>query len=260
MCVTQCLPSVTLAVIVCQHRCHGHSTLTWPPSRTGGTLAHAGACVNNSCMWYTDFTEIPGMPTLNEEQFRTYNLNVSSGACDWSRKNPWRAPGTAPVHGSGCGLLGGAATPYLGSAGALVPSEFSPGTDGTNTTAGPVSEWPKGSVQEVALALTANHGGGYSYRLCPKSANISEECFQRNVLRFANDMHELRYGDLAQRGQVTSLPSYKVPLVKLTQGTHPEGSEWARNPIPSCMMFDQSKCKGLPKSSFVSCGQAASGC
>lgn len=29
------------------------------------------------------------------------------GAGDWSRKNPWRAPGTAPVFGSGCGVYGG---------------------------------------------------------------------------------------------------------------------------------------------------------
>jgi len=141
----------------------------------------------------------------------------------------------------------------------LAPHDYPLGTDGANVTAGPVTEWVKGSNQEVALAMTANHGGGYSYRLCPKNATISEECFQRRVLRFANDMHELRYGNLTLMGDVMSLPAYKVPLVKTTQGVHPKGSEWARNPIPSCMMFDQNSCKGLSKSDFVECAQVASG-
>jgi len=209
-------------------------------------------------MWYTDFTEIPGEPTVNEEQFRTYNVKVSSGSHDYSRKNPWRAPGTASVQGSGCGLFGGLLTPYLPSTGPLV-GMYPNGTDGASVTATPATEWQKGSVQEVAFAITANHGGGYSYRLCPKSANVSEECFQRHVLRFANDMHEVRYGNLALMGEVFELPTYKVPLVRVTQGTHPQGSEWARNPIPSCMMFDQNSCKHLPKSDFVECAQVASG-
>jgi len=34
-------------------------------------------------------------------------LEKNPGAGDWSRKNPWRAPGTAPVFGSGCGVYGG---------------------------------------------------------------------------------------------------------------------------------------------------------
>jgi len=209
-------------------------------------------------MWYTDFTEIPGEPTLNKEEFRTFNVKVHSGPDDYSRKNPWRAPGTAPVAGSGCGLLGGALKPYLPSAGHLLPNHPN-GTDGAVVAASAATEWPKGSVQEVAWAITANHGGGYSYRLCPKSANITEECFQRHVLRFANDKHLIRYGKLALMGQTVETPDYEVPMVKLTQGTHPEGSEWARNPIPSCKMFDQTKCKGLPKEEFVACAQAASG-
>ena len=32
--------------------------------------------------------------------------------------------------------------------------------------------------------ITANHGGGYQYRLCPASEKITEECFQKNPLRF----------------------------------------------------------------------------
>lgn len=34
-----------------------------------------------------------------------------SGARDFTRKNPWRAPGTAPVLGRGCGIYGGKQEP-----------------------------------------------------------------------------------------------------------------------------------------------------
>ena len=46
---------------------------------------------------------IPGEPTLNAPELRTYNINVSSGPLDYTRTSPWRAPGSAPVYGSGCG-------------------------------------------------------------------------------------------------------------------------------------------------------------
>ena len=37
--------------------------------------------------------------------------------------------------------------------------------------------WSAGGTAEVAWQVTANHGGGYSYRLCPKSEVITEACF-----------------------------------------------------------------------------------
>jgi hypothetical protein len=43
-----------------------------------------------------------------------------------------------------------------------------PGVNGLELPAKSPTVWPKGSTQEVAWAITANHGGGYSYRLCPK--------------------------------------------------------------------------------------------
>ena len=43
-----------------------------------------------------------------------------------------------------------------------------PGINGLELPAKSPTVWPKGSTQEVAWAITANHGGGYSYRLCPK--------------------------------------------------------------------------------------------
>ena len=47
----------------------------------------------------------------------------------------------------------------------------------------------RGSTQEVAWLMDANHGGGYSYRLCkipPEGrSGLTEECFQEGHLAFA---------------------------------------------------------------------------
>ena len=47
----------------------------------------------------------------------------------------------------------------------------------------------RGSTQEVAWLMDANHGGGYSYRLCkipPEGrSGLTEECFQQGHLSFA---------------------------------------------------------------------------
>merc|ERR1711924_175015 len=101
----------------------------------------------------------------------------------------------------------------------------------------------KGEVVEVAWAITANHGGGYSWRLCKKSDNVSEECFQRQVLRFAGKVSFLQYSDvIPNREGFLKLPRFELPLITVSEGTFPHGSQWARNPIPSCFYCDQSKC------------------
>ena len=248
-------------VAVGMARAHAHGVMTWPPSsRQNGSLAHAGSCAFDDCMWYSDFVTIPGEPTVNDERSRTFNVKVQSGAKDWSRKNPWRAPGTAPVFGSGCGIFGGLADPVVDSAGSLMPSH-TPGTDGKSLPEKEAMTWPKGSTQEVAWAITANHGGGYSYRLCPKTSNITEECFQRHVLRFSGDKQWIQYGNVSQMGELIGpdLPRLHLPLRIVKDGTYPAGSEWARNPIPSCEMFSQAECDGLPRQEYISCAQAASG-
>jgi hypothetical protein len=77
----------------------------------------------------------------------------------------------------------------------------------------------------VAWAITANHGGGYAYRLCPTGeTGLSESCFQQNHLAFAGDTTSI----VDPRGVVVA----KAPAVRTTSGTVPAGSEWARNPFP----------------------------
>ena len=47
------------------------------------------------------------------------------------------------------------------------------------------TEWVAGGVAEVGWGIIANHGGGYSYRLCRREEGgaLTEECFQRMPLR-----------------------------------------------------------------------------
>ena len=109
-----------------------HGNLNYPPSTrqgiagktTPGSLQGGGYCqqpwgpekqpfqhnsLNGACMLFSQpnvkqptVAIIPGPPTLNASKWRTVNVNVSSGAADWTRIMPWRSPGAAPVLGSGC--------------------------------------------------------------------------------------------------------------------------------------------------------------
>merc|ERR1719221_594864 len=116
---------------------------------------------------------------------------------DYTRTMPWRAPGTARVD-SPCGILGGnrggcpdGSPSHEGCAG----GGWGRGPDARSLNYPDVvtTEWERGSVVEAIWGLEANHGGGYSYRLCkrPASGNmmeLTEECFQQNVLEFVGDM------------------------------------------------------------------------
>ena len=94
---------------------------------------------------------------------------------DWTQTHLWRAPGTAPIR-SPCGIDGG-------NPGGCSSSPFGPGDKTGGSCAGGgygigpdarnfsfpnyvTTDWTAGSIVDVAWALTANHGGGYSYRLC----------------------------------------------------------------------------------------------
>ena len=50
------------------------------------------------------------------------------------------------------------------------------GFDGINLPKSKKVIWTRGSKVEVAWGIHANHGGGYTYRLC-KAKEASEECF-----------------------------------------------------------------------------------
>ena len=91
------------------------------------------------------------------------------------------------------------------------------------------TEWVAGGTAEVGWGITANHGGGYSYRLCPAPGDdsvVTEECFQQNQLMFHGDTQWVEYGEGGRRVY------FKANRTK--EGTWPLGSQWTKNPIPPC--------------------------
>merc|ERR1719478_1779922 len=103
---------------------------------------------------------------------------------DIQSRNPWRYPGSAPVENP-CGLNGGGYFPGPTGTGGEAFFGFQQGWKGTEVA--PLlkkTTWIAGSTVEVAFGITANHGGGYQYRICrlkQQSSNVTaeatEECF-----------------------------------------------------------------------------------
>jgi len=223
-----------------------------------GEAEKAQGCVGE---WYSNHTFIPGEPSLlRGSPMLTYQDACMSGqgtpsccsspctepgmmdagkpceSCDWTRKNPWRAPGTAPVV-SPCGVDGGnpkgcpAGNPDgAGCAG----GGYGHGPDGRSLPGNTKpAVWTAGAEAEVAWGVVANHGGGYSYRLCPKPAEgyeaLTEECFQQTPLGFVGETQWLQKGSSGER--------VAVPALRTDNATFPAGSQWTRNPIPACLGF-----------------------
>jgi len=130
-------------------------------------------------------------------------------------RRPWRAPGTA-VPASPCGMHQGT---Y-------------PVVNGLSLPPTPRERWQAGTTVIVSHSIGANHGGGYSWRLCRDDGNltkstppdVAEKCFQQNPLRFADKVHIVRW----RNGTKVSIPAMQTDI-----GTVPAGSQWRRNPIPA---------------------------
>jgi len=193
-------------------------------------------------------------PTLDPD-LRTYRDTAEHG--DWTKSNPWRSPGYAPVF-SPCGLAGGGDEPgdWMSDslqrhirAGAVSPPFIRRGFDGRQVPDGPKAKWSQGSIQEVAWSMFVNKGGGYAYRLCPKVATdgsatlLTEKCFQDHHLAFASNTSIIQFGS----NESTRTP---IPAARTSVGTFPPGSIWTRNPVPPC-----SEPNGSPVQDPPSCPQ-----
>jgi len=165
--------------------------------------------------------------TINDPLLRSVNRAATAGSPeDIYKHNPWRAPGLAPV-ADACGLAGG--TPWLpevSEAGDYTATKFAHhGMNGSLLA--PLESgvtWTIGLEAEVTWQVENNHGGGYSYRLCPANAPLTEACFQQHQLDFVKDQQ----GIVFKNGTVLPIKGTFVD-----QGTHPEGSMWAMIPIPT---------------------------
>lgn len=255
----------------------GHVNMMWPPSRIQNPsgiqgpsasvfptlLDGAGGCQNFACLWFNqgcqpgckECTDIAGdpvstgvasndtcsepggtmEPTLNDMELRTYNETSWGG--DWTKLNPWRSPGHAPIF-SPCGLAGGGNMPgswmsdsltrHMRS-GATTPPFIRRGLDARDVPESPKTTWKAGAVEEVAWSIFGNSGGGYSWRLCKKTTdgNLSEECFQNGHLEYAEETSYIQYGSNVSNRTA-------IPAKRTRKGTFPAGSPWTKNPIPPC--------------------------
>jgi hypothetical protein len=82
--------------------------------------------------------------------------------------------------------------------------------------------WKAGEVVTTMWSLRANHGGGYQYRLCKLEDDLTEECFQKTPVAFADDSSLM-----LSNGTMMKLKSTFV-----REGTLPLNSTWQMNPIP----------------------------
>eukprot|EP00040_Diaphanoeca_grandis_P015562 m.79529 g.79529 ORF g.79529 m.79529 type:complete len:373 (-) comp25223_c0_seq1:151-1269(-) len=192
-----------------------------------GCFIGCPVCDHMSGRRQIDLCGLGKQATINDPKYRSVNRNATAGSPeDIYKHNPWRAPGSAPV-GDACGLAGG--TPWLpevGEAGDYQKTIYAHhGMNGT--TLPPMDtgvEWTIGLEAEVTWQVENNHGGGYSYRLCPADEKLTEACFQSHQLDFVTDQQ----GIVFQNGTV--LP---IEGTFISNGTYPEGSMWSMIPIPT---------------------------
>jgi hypothetical protein len=225
-----------------------------PP--TGTIQPYSCACANGTspcdsgqaCFWFqqgctigckacdNNGTRIPGWDHCPEveknfprllSKYRTANQNAAEGTvADVFRFNPWRAPGRAPVIDP-CGVAGGTPTAQFNAAeydttvfakqGDHAAAVLKPRPTGT--------VWRRGGNATVRWQLTANHGGGYQYRLCKRSATapLTEDCFQATPLEFARpETHFVRFANASL--------DHEIPATLVTEGG---GIGWMRNPKPA---------------------------
>jgi len=161
--------------------------------------------------------------TICDPTLRTVNTGAECGSDkDSYYYSPWRAPGSSPVFDA-CGVAGGTNTWGHHGAQYRTTEHAKQGDHGTNLPETQTTTvWQVGGLVNVSWSITANHGGGYQYRLCPKSENLTEECFQKMPLQFVG-LQSFVWGDGTQ---IFFEGTY------VSEGTVPAGSTWAMNPIP----------------------------
>jgi hypothetical protein len=243
-----CYSNITEGAQYCGLGCLGEACLYYQI----GCFQNCGTCSMTGKDLYVTPADLqragncnPPEPTLPEE-FRSYNIDSQSTHGDWTKPNPWRAPGTAGLgtpEFQPCGVNSGWRDPDGGSSGGSAgpPAGGQPlGANGTDLPAvGAPAVWKSGATAEVEFSIYANHAGGYHYRLCKMSpgGTPTEDCFQQNPLDFATETTTIKYYD-------GSRAPFTIPARTVSQGTHPAGSQWRLNPIPMCNCDQGAYCRG----------------
>lgn len=196
----------------------------------GCTLGCAACDPEARGPWNYDVCGSGAQPTVCKPEHRTTNRHAPCGSKrDWTRFNPWRSPGSAPVYDA-CGKAGGQNSflPYGGATYYIPTAHAKVGDLGSQVLPRRPSGvvWQRGSTVQTSWTINANHGGGYQYRLCPRGAALTEACFQEHPLPFAQDLGQM----LQFKHNATP---FAIEATYVSEGTSPNGSTWVRNPIPT---------------------------
>jgi len=209
----------------------------------------------------------------------TMNVNAEEGAEEDSyRFNPWRAPGYAPIVDP-CGQAGGKlASQKIGGDSIFTSNKFAKmgdlGSSLPETAAQEKTQWVAGTSVVVAWGSLYNHGGGYQYRLCPITEKLTEDCFQKLPLEFDRSAQTMVWNTKEVPGANADTPPvphngtlrWPVPNpVFVDEGTWPQGSTWARNPIPrindnNAGLADPASCPGPEGTDGPNCPGPKCGC
>ena len=227
-------------------------------NKSSGEVCNAG-CSHSSCLWYQvgcmvgcDECSLEGKgmyPTPHDVQCkrggapvpkgdtpfpiprtlpaaaRTWNTANKSSMGDYTAYKPWSSPGASPI-ADPCGVASGfnADSPY-----ANPPPGYKAGDRGSQVLKPSLNRTVvrAGGVLEAGFGFEVNHGGGFSYRLCPADQQLDEACFAATPLAFATDTHTIEWVD-------GSRPPITIPAMTVTDGVTPAGSQWRRVPLPAC--------------------------
>jgi len=174
-------------------------------------------------------------PTIKfgDKELRTYALDAIYRLDDYTKYHPWRYPGAAPILDP-CGIAGGWFTSGAEFAGGWAPPGVPQGALGSeapwNSKLSLQTIWVAGEEAEVGWGITANHGGGYQFRLCPAGSKSEESCFQKMPLDFVGDTQWIQFGRGMDKNNRTEIPATTVGGDKVI----PRNSMWRRNPVPPC--------------------------
>lgn len=173
-------------------------------------------------------------PTITDPKYRTVNQAAESGSlADFTKYNPWRAPGRAPVFDA-CGMAGGVQAEMFNAAAYNTTIYAKQGDLGSEVLpqrpSGTV--WKRGSVAKARWQNTAQHGGGYQYRLCPGNEPLTEECFLKMPLEFATpDKHRVVFANSSRDHDI-----HATVVPHSVTGT----GDWMIHPLP----YGNKNCSG----------------
>jgi len=130
--------------------------------------------------------------------------------------------------------------------------------DGFYTEANtPIIKWTQGEPAVVEWLMTAQHRGGYAYRLCRVPSDgvsaITEDCFENGHLDFAKDKKS--YVFHLPKGSWSGIwdPNtswIERAIVTTRHGTKPDNSEWAKINLPGLYKMEGGEMIDVPRTDY----------